>query len=163
MRALFALAGIAALAIAPMAQAAPINVTLSPELQTKVEEEIGEREMGWLEDMVVRNVSRALAARGGDNVTVDVTIVDADPNRPTRQRLVNMPGLSEIYSVSTGGAELVGTLRSADGRVLGEVSHRYYSSSLADLTGPPTTWTDAHRAVSRFSRKVADAYSASGR
>jgi hypothetical protein len=158
MRALFALAGFAALAIAPLAHAAPVSVTLSTELQAKVEEEIGQREIDQLQEMISRTVSRALDQRGAQNVSVDVTLVDADTNRPTRQQLAGHPGLSEMFSVSTGGAELTGTLRSADGRVLGEVSHRYYSNSLADLYGPPQTWSDAHRAVTRFSRKLADAY-----
>lgn len=168
MRALFALAGFAAFAFATTASAAPVTVgpvSLSAEYQAKVEDEIGARDSEVLQDFVTRTVSRALTRQGaqvgaGAPVTVDITIVDADPNRPTMQELRDTPGLSMFWSVSTGGAELNATLRAADGRVLQEVNHRYFSNSLADLTGAAETWSDARRATYRFARKVADAYAA---
>lgn len=167
MRALFALVGFAA-AFVSTAVAAPVTiapVSLSAEYQTKVEEEIGARDSEELRAFITRTVSRALSQRGAElgaeaPVTVEITIVDADPNRPTLMELHQTPGLSMYWSVSTGGAELSATLRGADGRVLGEVNHRYFSNSLADLLGEPDTWTDARRATYRFARKVADAYTA---
>ncbi|GAM97896.1 hypothetical protein U91I_01526 [alpha proteobacterium U9-1i] len=171
MRALFALASLTALALAPAAHAAPVSVApvaLSAEYQTKVDDEIGARDSQVLADFVTRTVSRQLTQRGasiadGAPVRVEITIVDADPNRPTWEEMRRTPGLSEFWSVSTGGAELSATLRGADGRVLGEVSHRYFSNSLADIVGSPDTWSDANRATYRFARKVADAYTANAR
>jgi hypothetical protein len=168
MRALVAIAGLATLAFAPAALAAPVSiapVAFSAEYQTKVDDEIGDRDSGVLSEFVTRTVSRALTQRGGEispnaPVRVEITIVDADPNRPTWQEVRETPGLSPYWSVSTGGAELQATLRSADGRVLGEVNHRYFSNSLADVFGSPDTWSDANRATYRFARKVADAYTA---
>lgn len=168
MRALIALAGFAAIAFAPAAFAAPVSiapVALSTEYQTKVDDEIGDRDSEVLSAFVTRVVSRALAQRGGEispnaPVRVEITIVDADPNRPTWEEMRATPGLSQFWSVSTGGAELQATLRSADGRVLSEVNHRYFSNSLADIVGSPDIWSDANRATYRFARKVADAYSA---
>lgn len=169
MRALFALAGLAAFATASTAFAAPVTlapVALSAEFQARLDDELGARERQELEDMVVRLVSRELTRHGADvragaPTTVEITLIDADPNRPTFEELSRTPGLSMGMSVSTGGAELSATLRSADGHVLSEVSHRYYTQSLNDMVGSPNTWTDAHRAISRFARKVGDAYSAS--
>lgn len=168
MRALVALAGLATFAFAPSALAAPVTiapVALSAEYQTKVDEEIGDRDSRVLSEFVTRTVSRALTQRGGeiaDNapVRVEITIVDADPNRPTWEEMRKTPGLSQFWSVSTGGAELQATLRGADGSVLGEVNHRYFSNSIADIIGSPDTWSDANRATYRFARKVADAYDA---
>lgn len=168
MRALVALASLAAIAFAPTALAAPVTiapVALSAEYQTKVDDEIGDRDSGVLSDFVTRTVSRAITQRGGElspnaPVRVEITIVDADPNRPTWEEMRATPGLSQFWSVSTGGAELQATLRAADGRVLSEVNHRYFSNSLADIIGSPDTWSDANRATYRFARKVADAYTA---
>lgn len=167
MRALAALASLAAIAFAPAAFAAPVAlapVALSAEYQTKVDEEIGDRDSQVLNAFVTRTVSRALTQRGGEisqdaPMRVEITIVDADPNRPTWEEMRKTPGLSQFWSVSTGGAELQAILRGSDGRVLSEVNHRYYSNSIADLIGSPDTWSDAHRATYRFARKVADAYS----
>jgi hypothetical protein len=169
MRALFALAGLAAFAFASTAFAAPVTLAplvLSPEFQTKLDDELGARERQELEDMVVRLVSRELTRHGADvgpgaSTIVEVTLIDADPNRPTFEELTRTPGLSMSLSISTGGAELSATLRRADGQVLSEVNHQYYTRSLNDLIGAPNTWSDAHRAISRFARKVGDAYSAS--
>ena len=168
MRALIAFASLAAIAFAPAAFATPVTVApvaLSAEYQTKVDDEIGDRDSQVLSDFVTRTVSRALTQRGGEisesaPVRVEITIIDADPNRPTWEEMRSTPGLSQFWSVSTGGAELQATLRSADGRVLGEVTHRYFSNSLADIFGSPDTWSDANRATYRFARKVADAYEA---
>jgi len=168
MRALLALAGFATIALAPAAMAAPVAiapVALSAEYQTKVDEEIGDRDSQALSEFVTRAVSRALTRRGGEisanaPVRVEITIIDADPNRPTWEEMRETPGLSQFWSVSTGGAELQATLRAADGRVLSEVNHRYFSNSLADIMGSPDTWSDANRATYRFARKVADAYAA---
>jgi hypothetical protein len=168
MRALIAFASLVTIALAPAAMAAPVSiapVALSTDYQTKVDEEIGDRDSQVLTEFITRTVSRALRRRGGEisenaPVRVEILIVDADPNRPTWDELRETPGLSQTLSVSTGGAELQATLRAADGRVLSEVNHRYFTNSLAEIIGSPDTWSDAHRATYRFARKVADAYSA---
>jgi|CXWL01.1.fsa_nt_gi hypothetical protein len=171
MRAVLVAVGFAAFALASPATAAPVSlapVSLSADYQTKVEDQIGDRDSQVLQDFVSQTVSRALERQGanvgaGAPVTVEITIVDADPNRPTMAELRATPGLSMTWSVSTGGAELAATLRSADGRVLSEVNHRYFSRSLADVYGAPETWSDARRATYRFAHKVADAYAANAR
>ena len=113
-------------------------------------------------------MSRELAERGatlseGAPVTVEISIIDAAPNRPTMEQLVDTPGLDAINSVSIGGAELRAVLRSADGRTLSEVTHRRYNYNLADVSGAATTWTEARRAIRQFANKVADAYVANAR
>lgn len=168
MRTLFAFSALAALAFAGSAAAAPVTiapVVFSAEFQEELDHEIGAREGEILRHAVVDSVGRALERRGASldqtgGLSIEITIVDADPNRPTLQQLRYNPSLDPMRSVSLGGAELVAVIRGADGRVLSEVRHRGYNHSLEDLVGPPTTWTEARRAISRFATKVADAYAA---
>lgn len=170
MRMLFATTAIAAFVFTNAASAAPVSlqpVSFSPEFQTSLNDELGPREGEILSNDVTAAVSRALAARGATigagGVTIEISIIDADPNRPTLQQLSDEPSLDAARSVSIGSAELHAVLRGADGGVLAEVNHRSGSHSLADLVGPPTTWTDARRAIRQFANKVADAYVAQTR
>lgn len=171
MRMLFAAVAVGALAFASSAAAVgPVTlqpVSFSPEFQTALHDDLGAREGVYLSGAVTRAVSRELEAHGatmgGGGVTIELSIIDADPNRPTMQQAINEPGLDIMRSISLGGAELHATLRAADGHVLGEVSHRRYDNSLVDLPGPPVTWQAAERAIRQFADKVADAYVAETR
>lgn len=155
---------------APQAYAQPVSVapvSYSPEFQTALEEDLGQREGAYLSATVTRALSSALAHHGasvgeGGQVVIEATIVDADPNRPTFEQLGKTPGLDAIRSISLGGAELHAVLRTPDGRTLAEVDHRRYDYSLDDVFGA-TTWTTAHRAIRQFANKVADAYVAQAR
>lgn len=171
MRVVPAIAAIGALAFAQAAWAGPVSlspIAFSPEFQTALDDELGAREGEILQAAVERAVADALAERGATisasaPVTIDISIIDADPNRPTMEQLRAQPGLDSFRSVSIGGAELRAVLRGSDGTVLSEVTHRRYNHSLSDLVGPPTTWTEARRAIRQFADKVADAYVATGR
>jgi hypothetical protein len=165
MRITFALAGIAALAFAQTAAAAPVigPVSFSPEFQAALDDDFGAREGVILQQFVSEAVGGALARHGvSDNVTVEISIVDADPNRPTMQQLSDQPDLDAIRSISIGGAELHAVLRGADGQVVGEVSHRRYDMTLEDVFAA-TTWGSARQAIRQFAEKVADAYVANAR
>lgn len=157
------LMGAAALAFAAPAWAQSTPVSFSPEFQTALEEDYGVREGEYLRTAVEDAIQAELTRRGvsANGVTIDVTIVDAEPNRPTMQQLFDRPSLDGT-SVSIGGAELRATIRTANGAT-SEVSHRRYNHSLADLNGPPMTWTEARRAIRQFAVKVADAYIATPR
>lgn len=160
-----ALASVAVFALCQAAWAGPVMLTpvsFSPEFQQSLDENLGPREGEILSAAVTQAVERALARRGatigGGGVTVEIVIVDADPNRPTMRQLADQPSLDASRSVSIGGAELRAVLRGADGATLTEVSYRRYNHSLDDLVGPPSTWTEARRAINRFAERVADAY-----
>lgn len=157
------LAGAAILAFAAPAWAQSTPVSFSPEFQTSLEEDFGVREGDVLRSAVTEAIARELAQRGisSTGLSIDVTIVDAEPNRPTMQQLFDEPSL-DSSSISIGGAELRAVLRNASGQTT-EVTHRRYNHSLADLNGPATTWTEARRAIRQFAVKVADAYIATPR
>lgn len=169
MRLVAAFCGLAALAYAQSAAAVTVSpISFSPEFEEELNDELGLREGDILRRDVERSVARALAARGvaGNSGTIEITIVDAQPNRPTMGQLGERPGLDYMRSVSIGGAELRAVIRGANGEVLTEVEHRRYNHSLADFHGipPAGTWSEARRAINRFATKVADAYVAhSGR
>lgn len=169
MRKLFALSAVAAaLAFAGSAAAAPVTlapISFSADFQESLDSNYGAREGEYLREAVIDSVGRALERRGAaldqtGGLSVEITIVNAEPNRPTMQQLRYDPSLDPMRSVSIGGAELVAVIRGADGRVLEEVRHRRFNHSLDDLVGPPTTWTEARRAINQFATKVADAYTA---
>lgn len=147
-----------AIALVSPASAQTVPVAFSPEFQTALEEEYGIREGEILREAIVSAIENELARRGVSiqSVTIEVTIMDADPNRPTLRQLSRMPGL-DMRSISIGGAELRAVVRSATGQTT-EVNHRRYNHSLEDVTVAATTWTEARRAIRQFAVKVADAY-----
>ncbi|MGE0596761.1 MAG: DUF3313 family protein [Hyphomonadaceae bacterium] len=170
MRVLTTLAALAAFAFAQTAAAATVTlapVSFSPEFQELLEDDLGTREGHYLQQRVEAAVTRALQRAGaqvgpGGDLTVEIAIVSAEPNRPTLQQLSDRPGLDMIRSVSVGGAELRATIRRANGEEIAQVQHRYYSPSLAYVGFPAGQWTDAHRAITRFANKVALAYQNQG-
>jgi hypothetical protein len=171
MRLVPAFCGLAALALAQSAAAVTVSqISFSPELETELHENYGVREGDVLRRTVEQSIEASLARRGvsmGEGAgSIDVVIVEADPNRPTMQQLSARPGLDYMRSVSIGGAELHGVIRGSDGQVIAEVDHRHFNRSLEDFHGfpPATTWSEARHAIRRFAEKVADAYVAhSGR
>lgn len=170
MRLVAIIAGAAALAFAHTAAAAPVTlapVSFSPEFQEKLDDDLGAREGEYLRQAITEQVAAALADQGatlnsGAPVVIEVSIVDADPNRPTIEQLSHRPGLDMIRSISVGGAELRAVLRQ-NGTVIAEVDHRRYNHGLQDLTFATSTWSEARRSIRQFAIKVADAYVAHAR
>ncbi|MGD9981294.1 MAG: hypothetical protein AB7H66_07015 [Hyphomonadaceae bacterium] len=159
MRIRYLIATAVMLAIASPSYAQSTPVSFSPEFQEELDEDFGVREGEFLRASVVEAIAAELARRGVANASgIEVTIVDANPNRPTMQQLRETPGLDPIRSISIGGAELRATLPGGE-----VVTHRRYNHSLADIVGPATTWTEARRAIRQFAVKVADAYIATPR
>lgn len=158
---LFAATALAFASAASAQQVSLAPVSFSPEFQEALDDELGAREGDVLRAAVTDAVQDALARRGvsvgGGGIVVEIAIIDADPNRPTMQQLIDEPSLDANGSISIGGAELRAVLRE-NGAVVREVTHRRYNHSLADLVGPAATWTEARRAINQFAEKVADAY-----
>jgi len=172
MRFLSALVALGAIAFASAAVAEPVSltpVTFSSDFQTSLERNLGVREGDRLRTRVEHAVSAALVRRGatlqsGAPISIDIEIIDADPNRPTFTQLSNPPYPSFMESTSIGGAQLRATLHGADGQVLDVVSHRQYNYSFDEFRYErPTTWSEADRAINGFAEKVADAYLAHAR
>ncbi|MBY0563077.1 MAG: hypothetical protein K2P58_02730 [Hyphomonadaceae bacterium] len=155
----------AAIVFSSAAWADPVTlapISFSAEMQTSIEEELGQREAETLRATVHDAVASALSRHGATlaqngAITVEIEVLDADPNRPTMQQLAATPGLDAIRSVYRGGAELRAVLRTSDGRTV-EVHQEYYDPTIEQASWRAGTWSTARIAIRRFATKVADAY-----
>lgn len=142
------------LAGAPMALAAEIAVTYSPEFTEKLEKDYGMREGEFLASRIERDLTRQLERAGVDVARIDVTILDARPSRPTFKQGGDTPGLDMFRSVSTGGMKLQATAYDAAGTPVGEHEYRWFENDIRNAG--LTTWQDAGRASDRFARRFAE-------
>ena len=163
----FAAASVLSIAFAASAAAGPVVVrplAIDPELQTKFEDDYGTREIAELSDAVSRALASELRQAGGTiadsgPITIETTLIDVKPSKPTMEQLADKPGLDYFGSVSLGGAELRARFLAADGSVLREINYDWYETDLLTSTSLGT-WSDARRAVRRFADKVGQAYRA---
>jgi len=145
----------AAITLLPLASAGEISVSFSDDFTEKLTEDYGEREGDVLSERIVKDLNRAFDKAGVAPARVEVTILDAKPNRPTIGQLGDRPGLSYSGSISIGGMDLVGTAYDAEGNTLGSEEYSWYENSIADVFGNGT-WSDARRVSRRFADKLVD-------
>jgi hypothetical protein len=154
-RTLTAFFAIAALA-APSLADDPVSIGeigFGPELLEKADE-YGQRELDYLAREMREDLERELAGMLGEGgMTVEVTILDAMPNRPTMEQMADR-GL-HMSSLSIGGASLEARLIGGDGSVLETYAYSWRSHSIRDVVGY-TRWTDANRAMRRFADDIAE-------
>ena len=158
MRRLVPLAALALMA-APAALAGEINVTFSPEFTEELEDEYGMREADYLVEEVQEDLTRELSKAGLDIPRIDVTIIDAMPNKPTFKQLGDTPGLDYGDSKSIGGMKLSATAFDAEGNPTGELTYDWYETDIR--YAGISTWQDAKRASDRFARKFVKELAAS--
>ena len=143
----FALAASTALA-APAA----VSVTVGPKLQEKAAKDYGVRDVERLAASLQKDVEQSLARSGRyADSRVELTLVDAKPNRPTFKQLGDTPGLS-MQSFGVGGAEIAGRVIAADGAVQ-PVSYRWYETDIRQAYGD-WVWSDAQWTFQRFARRL---------
>ena len=150
MKRLVPLAALALLA-APAALAGEINVTFSPEFTEELNDEYGMREADYLIEEVQEDPTRELGKAGLDIARIDVTILDAKPNKPTFKQLGDTPGLDYGDSKSIGGMKLSATAFDASGKATGDLTYDWYETDIR--YAGISTWQDAKRASDRFARK----------
>ena len=143
-----------ALLLAPAAMAAEINVTVSEDFQTKLQDDYGTREGDFLAKEVKEDLTYALDKAGVDTARIDVTILDAKPSKPTFKQLSDKPGLDFGLSKSLGGMKLSAIAYDEAGEKTGEYEYSWYEHDLR-MSGI-STWYDAGRASRRFARNFAD-------
>jgi hypothetical protein len=161
MRMIAAGLAVALASLTSTAFAAPVGaISLSPDAQRAFDKTYGAREVEHLSAYIQKALDEALTRRGLVNgaLTVETTLVEAIPSRPTFEQLNDNVSLS-MRSVSLGGAKLHAKLIDANGRVVDEVSFRYFEHDIS-RSFSSGTWTEAHHAIRRFAAKVADAYAA---
>jgi hypothetical protein len=136
----------------PMPTVASVEVKLSPELQKKAAEEYGVRDVERLATELRKDVEREMHRTGVlAGGRLELTLVDARPNRPTFKQLGDKPGLS-MESFGVGGAKIEGRAISVDGDVT-PVRYDWYETDIRQsrLT---TTWSDAEYAIGRFAYQL---------
>jgi hypothetical protein len=110
-----ALLAIGALAVPALAQD-PVSISpigFGPELTEKADE-YGQRELDYLASEMREDLERELSGMLGENgLRLEVTILDATPNRPTMEQMAAR-GLHQS-SISIGGASLEARLLDASG------------------------------------------------
>ncbi len=139
---------------APIAWATEIDVTYSDEMTEQFEDEYGVREEERLAQIVKDDLTRQLERRGLKPARIEITILDAQPSRPTFEQLSDRPGLNFGLSFGFGGMTLDAAAFDADGREIDRLRYDRYANALTDIVGP-TVWFDASRASERFARKFA--------
>jgi hypothetical protein len=144
----------AAMMVAPAALAAEINVKVSDDFQTKLDEDYGVREGDYLKKEVADDLTRELAKAGVDVARVDVTIVDALPSKPTFKELGDKIGLDYGASRSNGGMKLSAVVYDEAGKEGASYEYSWYENDIRQ-TGL-STWYDANKASNRFARNFAE-------
>lgn len=152
------LAGLALAATGADAAPAEVQVQIGPKLQKAATESLGVNEVDRLAADLKRRVERELARTGVlEGARIELTLVDATPNRPTFKQLGDRPGLS-YESYSLGGARIEGRAVAVDGAIT-PIRYEWYES---DIRYAPyrVTWSDADAAFGQFARRLArgDAY-----
>ena len=142
----------AALAIAPLATAAEIEVDYSEDFMESLEEDYGEREGEYLSREVAEDLQRAFEKAGLDPARVEVTILKATPNRPTMKQLGDQPGLDFGRSIGIGGMKLAATAYDEAGAETASLEYGWFENDIRQVIGT-ATWSDANTASRRFARK----------
>ena len=150
-RTILAMAIAAALSLSAQADDM-FSFSTSDDFQEKLEDEYGERELEYLTEEIRKDITRELGKAGISPARIDITIIDAKPNRPTFKQ-VGVGGLS-FQSFSIGGMDMKAIAYDASGAVIGELEYDWFEN---DIRNAPfqSTWSDARRASDRFARKFA--------
>ncbi len=139
--------------LSPVSSAQEVNIRFAEDLQEEFAETYGEREKVILETELRKRILKAVEKDGLQLSRIDVIVEDASPNHPTREQASQTIGLDQFRSVSIGGAKITGESFDLDGNLVTATSSKLYSHSIRDARYA-TTWSDAKRAFSRFSRKM---------
>jgi len=121
---------------------------------------LGQRDLDRLAERLKTKMQYRLEKRGftvSDTAptVLNLVITDAQPNRPTFKQMSKSSSLS-MRSFGIGGAKFEGSLTGTNGEQ-GDVSYGWYETNIrwAQSAG---TWSDADRAIDKFSRKVAKSF-----
>lgn len=143
------------LLFAPTATAQIVDVQFSETFQEKLQDTYGLREGEYLSREIIEDIQKTLKRANLEVRRVEVTIEDAKPNRPTLRQLERNPTIDSNRSFGLGGMRLTGIAYDADNNPIGEaITYEWYERDLRNVVGF-ATWTDAHRASNRFSRRLA--------
>jgi hypothetical protein len=137
---------------AAMAAPAQVQVAIGPALQATAEKTYGVRDVRELAEELKSDVERQLArTHAYDDARIELTLVDAVPNRPTFKQMGDRPGLS-FQSFGVGGAEIEGRIVTLDGRTT-PLAYRYYETDIR-YARHNSTWSDAEWTFQQFAGRL---------
>jgi hypothetical protein len=126
-------------------------ISFGDEIMEKVDD-LGQRELDRLAGYLQRDLEQELAGHlGNGGMTLQVTILDADPNRPTSRQAFSNGLHSSSYSI--GGADVAAELFDADGQLIESFSYSWQNHNIRDAAGY-STWSDARRTFDRFAASI---------
>ena len=146
-------AAVLLLATPAFAHPASVEVQIGPKLRADAVKSLGVGDIDRLAAELSRQVKQELDRTGVlQGARLELTLVDAKPNRPTFKQLSNRPGLS-MRSFGLGGAAIEGRAIAVDGTI-SPIHYQWYET---DITQAPytTTWSDANTAFDLFARRLA--------
>jgi hypothetical protein len=135
-----------------LAAPASVEVKIGPELQAKATKTYGVRELEYLATDLRKTVAARLAdSRAYDGARIEMTLMDATPNRPTFKQMSDRPGLS-FQSFGLGGARIAGQIVTADGKA-SPIDYKWYESDIR-WEHMNSTWGDAQTTFQQFAARL---------
>ncbi|HEX9140290.1 MAG TPA: hypothetical protein VF848_10890 [Steroidobacteraceae bacterium] len=137
-------------------ESAAVPVTLSPRLQSTLQDIYGAEEGPKLRNYVGDAIGKALnRANGGCKLNLEVVIDDAMPSHPTPKQ--QSAAVDPVRSRSLGGAALTGRIFSSSGQELATVNYKNYPPDFTWMSRAFDPWADAHVAMDVFSDQLVSA------
>lgn len=136
------------------AAAMDITTELSESLQDKMKTEYGEREIDFLIERLEKRMRAELTKKEICVGSLELTLEDAEPSKPTFKQMADTPGLDYMRSMSLGGAKLRARALDKDDQVILDESFKWFERDLSHSMANGT-WSDARRAFGIISRRVA--------
>jgi hypothetical protein len=150
---LVALAPTGAACAAQIGMVSAIHVTIGPKLAAKARI-YGQNDLVSLQNELEDDVQSALETAGltgPGGASLELTLVDAQADRPTFKQMSDHPGLSAL-SRAIGGATIEGALTYPDGHSERLAYRGYNDDLLQEVAGPP--WSDTEDAFQAFTRAL---------
>ena len=118
----------------------------------------GDKDLDLLKKRLQSKIEKRFSKNGiaiSENAStiLQVTLADAEPNRPTFEQQSRDVSLS-FQSIALGGAEIESELVTRDGRSLGNINYRWYENDIRDASFG-STWSDTYRAFDRYASRAA--------
>jgi len=137
-------------------EGAAVPVSLSPRLQTTLQDTYGAEEGPKLRNYVADAIGKSLnRANGVCKLNLEVVIDDAMPSHPTPKQ--QSAAVDPVRSRSLGGAALTGRLFSSSGQELATVNYKNYPPDFSSMSRSFDPWADAHVAMDVFSDQLVSA------
>lgn len=138
------------------------RIDFSSDMMFKAET-LGQQELRRLSNYLRENLEDALTrtnwhGMASHETALNVTIIDAWPNRPTLKQINDLEGV-HYTDQFPGGAALSATLVNGEGVVIATFNYRWFNDAVDD-DASYGIWTETRMTFDRFANSVADSLGA---